>query len=287
MLRKILVPVDFSDRCAGAARYAETLAAHFHSQFILLHVLDSGRLAYGGVEVGIPGPDWYAKLKAHTKERLDGFLGAELQALAVSRILVEGDPVRRIVEYAHSEQVDLLAVSTHGYGPFRRFLLGSVAAKILHDADCPVWTGVHLEEAPAAGVIGFRRIVCALDLGPQSAAALSWASMMAREFGARLYLIHVVPPVERIVAESSEPDPADQLVRQAREEIEKLRQQADAAAEVEVATGDIARTVYEFSARRNTDLLVIGRGSSKGLVGRLRSHAYTLIRESSCPVVSV
>ncbi len=37
---------------------------------------------------------------------------------------------------------------THGYGPFRRFILGSVTAKVLHDADCPVWTGVHLEEAP-------------------------------------------------------------------------------------------------------------------------------------------
>jgi len=37
---------------------------------------------------------------------------------------------------------------THGLGGFRRFLLGSVTAKVLHDADCPVWTGVHLERAP-------------------------------------------------------------------------------------------------------------------------------------------
>ena len=40
---------------------------------------------------------------------------------------------------------------THGYGPFRRFILGSNTAKVLHDADCPVWTGVHVEEIPAFG----------------------------------------------------------------------------------------------------------------------------------------
>ena len=34
---------------------------------------------------------------------------------------------------------------THGFGPLRRFLLGSVAAKVLHDAQCPVWTSVHTD----------------------------------------------------------------------------------------------------------------------------------------------
>jgi hypothetical protein len=56
--------------------------------------------------------------------------------------------VKRIVEFAHNNNITLIAMPTHGYGLFRRFLLGSVTAKVLHDADCPIWTGVHMEAAP-------------------------------------------------------------------------------------------------------------------------------------------
>ena len=52
----------------------------------------------------------------------------------------------KIVELAHeSPDQTVILMPTHGYGPFRRFILGSNTAKVLHDADCPVWTGVHLE----------------------------------------------------------------------------------------------------------------------------------------------
>jgi len=84
-------------------------------------------------------------------------------------------------------------MATHGYGPFRRFLLGSVTAKVLHDAACPVWTGPHLEQAPSYRNIGFHRIVCAIDLAQRSRAVLEWAGRFAREFDAELDIVHVLP----------------------------------------------------------------------------------------------
>ena len=56
---------------------------------------------------------------------------------------------------------------THGYGIFRSMLLGSVTAKVLHDAACPVWTGVHVEETPPNSA-AFERILCAVDLTDKS-----------------------------------------------------------------------------------------------------------------------
>ena len=81
------------------------------------------------------------------------------------------------------EQMDLIVMPTHGYGPFRRFILGSVTAKVLHDADCPVMTGVHLEEAPPIDTIAFRHVLVAVDLGPQSAPALRMGGLV--RFGLR------------------------------------------------------------------------------------------------------
>ena len=71
---------------------------------------------------------------------------------------------------------DLIMMPTHGYGPFRRFLLGSVTAKILHDATCPVWTSTHLETSVGTGKVGIRKVLGAVDFGPRSSVVLQVAS---------------------------------------------------------------------------------------------------------------
>jgi nucleotide-binding universal stress UspA family protein len=196
-LSNILLPVDFSERCLGAARYAESLAAHFQAEIALIHVVEPLHYDFGELEfAGTVANDVLESRLAQARQQLDAFLASELAAARVSRVLVEGDPARCIVEYAHERQTGLIAMPTHGYGPFRRFILGSVTAKVLHDADCPVLTGVHLEEAPPLASIALRTILCALDLGPQSRKTLSWASQMASEFGARLVLAHAIPSIE-------------------------------------------------------------------------------------------
>ena len=145
-LTKILLPVDFSERSLGAARYAKTLADHFHSELTLLHVLTPPHYEFGALEIGGSMlTELYTNRAAQVEKELETFLAGELEGTEAKRVVVEGDPARQIVEYAHEEGVGLIVMPTHGYGPFRQFILGSITAKVLHDADCPVWTGVHLE----------------------------------------------------------------------------------------------------------------------------------------------
>ena len=70
-----------------------------------------------------------------------------------------------------TKRVGLIAMPTHGYGPFRRFILGSNTAKVLHDADCPVLDRRPSGSAPADSAAAIHRILCALDLGPQAVGA--------------------------------------------------------------------------------------------------------------------
>jgi nucleotide-binding universal stress UspA family protein len=264
----ILLPVDFSERAAPAARYAQHLAAQFDSNLILLHVLAPFQYELGAGDLtGYMVTDLFEHRARQAAQELDAFLADELPGPCVERLVLEGDPARAIVETAH-ERAALVLMPTHGYGPFRRFILGSVTAKVLHDADCPVWTGVHLEEAPAAPLPP-RRILCAVDLGPQSAKTLCWASSLARRFDAGLTLLHVAlgPPGA------------------ARDELDRLRSDAHANAAVRIETGDPPSAICVVAAA--ADLLVIGRGSAAGVFGRLRANAYSIIRQSPCPVVSV
>jgi nucleotide-binding universal stress UspA family protein len=231
--------------------------------------------------------DLYAARAAQARKDLDSHMAAELGGLHVTRVLLEGDPARKIVEFAHAEGIDLILMPTHGYGPFRRLVLGSVTAKILHDADCPVMTGIHLEESPPMEAITFRRVLVAIDLGPQSPRALEWAAWLASATGAVLTLIHVTPSLEGRSGEYFDPKWRENLARQAEEEVARVAGQLGAAPEVLIRNGDAPGVICSAAEKLSADLLVIGRGSAAGVFGRLRTNAYSIIRQSPCPVVSV
>jgi nucleotide-binding universal stress UspA family protein len=285
-LAKILLPVDFSERSALAVRYARELALRFHSELILVHVLgplhsESGAMQMAGsmlVEV-------YRSRAAQAERELNAFEPGALDGLNVRRLLLHGDPAGKIVEFAREEEIGLIAMPTHGYGPFRRFILGSNTAKVLHDADCPVWTGVHIEEArPLAAP--FSNILCAVDLGPQSGRALAWASWLQREFHGHLTLIHAIAAHAEAL---DEPDLSWRAgIREiAEEELLRLQREIGAEADLLLEAGEPARIICSAAARVGAGTVVIGRGSAAGNFGRLRTNSYAIIRQSPCPVVSV
>lgn len=287
---RILVPVEFSPRCEMAARHAKALAAHFHAEITLLHVI-APVIAYGAPEAlayssAIDVADERADLaKAH----LDGFLRDELKDLTVERIVTEGDPAQQIVECATTRHAELIVMPTHGYGPFRRFLLGSVTAKVLHDATCPVWTGPHLEKPPTNGDMRLERVLCGLDLGPESAMVLEWASGFAREFGASLTVVHAIPePTPQMEGMYFDPNLRDQIAESARTSIEALMATAGAQGDIVFEAGEPDDALASAAKRLHADVMVIGRqGHHTGVLGRLRTHSYSIVRESPCPVAAV
>jgi nucleotide-binding universal stress UspA family protein len=133
---------------------------------------------------------------------------------------------------------------THGYGPFRQFILGSITAKVLHDADCPVWTGVHLEEAPQVEPMPFRDILCAIDLGPQSCKALEWATAMQKEFGARLTVVHAMASS---AGRRAEDERAREMELAVRDDLARLQQRFGTEAELVVEAGDPPKVVCEMA----------------------------------------
>ncbi len=289
LLDRILLPVDFSERSSGAARFVEALADRDNTEIFLVHVstplsYEMSALDVGGTVISELNADRSGELK----QQLDEFLADELKPFRVHRHLLEGDPAKRIVEFAHTNRVNLITMPTHGYGLFRRFLLGSVTAKVLHDADCPVWTGAHIEEAPAVDKIHFQNVVVAVDLCPgQALKALSWGAQLAERYGAKLSVVHAYPSLEGRAGEYFDPNWRNYFVDIATEEIRKLESKLGLDAEIILEDGDVPHVVCNLALTRKADVLVIGRGSAAGMFGRLRANAYAIIRQSPCPVVSV
>lgn len=286
-LSHILAPVDFSEKSECAARYAGALQRRFGGRITLLHVLPPPHYEFGAMEVGGSVLEELFRSRAEqAKKDLGAFLEQELPAGGVDRLLVEGDPAAKIVKVAHELGVSLIVMPTHGYGTFRRFILGSVTAKVLHDADCPVWTGVHMEAA-RVDEVRLGKVAVGLDLRSQSERTLMWARRLAQEAGAGLALLHVMPSLAGVAGEPVDPDWQQRMEAAAREEIHGLLGRLGWEAPVLTGSGEVPETVCRLAEDWGADLLVIGRGSASGVLGRLRANAYSIIRQARCPVVSV
>jgi len=281
-LKKILVPIDFSAGSAAVAPYAKPLAEQFGSELLLMHVEHPRRL--------LDGLRRRAQTDTAVQEdfdtELEAFANSEFQGLRVTRRVLEGEPAAKIVELAQAQHVDLIMMPTRGCGRYRRFLLGSVTAKVLHDSDFPVWTSVHLESAVHREPV-CHKIACAVDLGPHSEKVLQWASGVASALGAQLLVIHAAAPLDPLIEEASAPVASVRRFDEDKEKLNRLLRNMNLQAEVEVESGSVSEVVYRHTARFAADLLVIGRHAASGIAGRLHPHAYAIIRDSPCPVVSI
>ena len=282
--RNILYPVDMSDSCSATAPFVEALARKFQSNVTMLHVLEMPPTYF---------TDWYGYMAlADTQAIRDArqnefqtYLKDRFAGLNVERAMFEGEPAQAIVDYAEEHSNDLIMMPTHGYGVFRRLLLGSVTAKVLHQARCPVWTSVHLEEAPTVAP-AMERIMCAVDLTKNSGPTMRFASELAKEFQAKLWLVHAIPGAETGPEKYFDADLQVFLEQEARKSIAKMQEAEGLSVPICLGTGDVSRVVEQAATHHDANLVVVGRGHATRMLGPLRTHVHSIIRRSPCPVIS-
>lgn len=287
-INTILTPIDFSEKSRAAAEEAIALAMHFDAAVLLLHVVPASagdpQLLRAGGTASLTQEDLEA-----VKKKLD-HLAADVAMRCDCQPLIEhGEPAHRIATTVQDRNVDLVVLPTRGHGLFRRLLLGSVTAKVLHDVEVPILTGAHLEDRPNFGAGPYRRIACAVGLREldHSKKALQWAASFARSYGADLHVVHVPPAIDWGAGEWF-PDDTQRLVREAsRERLTKLVDEVGCDATLHTDGLEAAAYVKQVIEENQIDGLVIGRSVSHGLMGGVGTNAFSLIREAPCPVFSV
>ena len=288
-INQILFPVDFSERCKATRPFVKEFARRFQAKITLLHVLQTPSYLYMGLDAPYPITLDYDAMQSDAEDMLASSFEVPLHPSPVGISIVTdlGDPALRIVGYAKAHDIDLIMLPTHGYGGFRSLLLGSTAAKILHDAECPVWTSAHAESPGVLQHERLRSILCAVDLSEESRPLLKSSFDFATSLGATLRLVHAVPGAEP--SEQMMPGFNFQhfLLQSARQQSATLQSEAGTNLEVCIAGGDVSKVVHAAAVHHEADLVIIGRGKMRETFGRLRTHSYSIIRDSPCPVLSL
>jgi nucleotide-binding universal stress UspA family protein len=278
---KILLPLDLEDPSLELVHQTAALARHFHSEVLILHVIRP--LSHLGIEELTHGELLTEGVKK-AEAKVDGSVLQEFTGITVKRLVLKGDPAGLIVEIAHDQKATMIVMGTHGFGPVARLLVGSVTAKVLNRAECPVWAGTHLDEERKRN-FAIRNVVCGIDFGFHTQSTVRAAAEIAAEFGAKLTLAHVTPGVEIYGPGGYHvlPEFKQAVVSAATEHMTKLQQEAGTKAEVFIGSGDVAKVLSQEAKQSNADLLVIGRVPSHG---RLGGSAYSIIREAHIPVLA-
>lgn len=271
---RILFPVDFSEQCALAAPHVASFARRFRASVNLIHS-----------EVLPLEPYAWVPQTERLQKRLDEFGQEHFGGLDVQSFVWTGEPAAQIVSHARLKRVDLIMMPTHGRGPFRRFVLGSVTTKVLHDALCPVWTSAHLEDRPA-GADNIENLLCAVDLDDIGEHTMRYAAGLSRKLGAKLTIAHAVPAVEAWPETHLDSEFRTDLVDAARRQLSEMQRATGAAGVLCVGPGKIAQFVAHAARSHKADLVLIGRGGH-GMLGRLRTNDYSIIRECESPVMSI
>jgi nucleotide-binding universal stress UspA family protein len=282
---KILFPVDYSEPCKDVIPYVREMTHHFAAELTVCHAYAPlAAVAHG--ERLVTDPDLQAKTHALEADRLRQFAYRAFPGQQVEAIAELGESGSVIDKLAQQQRADLVMLATRGHGPVRRFLLGSVTAKVLHDLNAAVWTGVGATLLDHPARIPYQSIVCALDDGDEAAVVLKVASSLASAYDAQLSIVHIVP------TPPSYPDidlaaHTKGLMETAQFNIRELKAKLQVDAPHTVIAALLTDGIHHEVIRRRADLLVTGRGHATGAFSRLWSHLYSIIRDSPCPVLSV
>ncbi|MDO5822972.1 universal stress protein [Methanobrevibacter sp.] len=136
MYKKILVPTDGSEFAKKAQKHALFLSKMTGAEIIALSVTENNFVN------GLPLDDEVYQLnqvlKERSEENLKEFDKLNEDNLKITHVVREGSPAKIILEVAKEENVDLIVMGSSGKSGFDRFIMGSVADKVVNSAKCAV-----------------------------------------------------------------------------------------------------------------------------------------------------
>ncbi|HKM81216.1 MAG TPA: universal stress protein [Candidatus Acidoferrum sp.] len=283
--RNILFATDFSQAAAQAIPYVKKIAEHYDADLVTLYVRPPV------VNPMTPPANWPSYIEAaaaeddvHRQEVLNTFAGIRTQAL-----IEEGDIQGCLAAAIEKNNTDLVIIGTRGRTGLGKLLLGSVAEEIFRTVSCPVLTvGPHSDSSQ--GPSGeLREILYATDLSPESRAAAPYAISLAKEFQARLILMHVITEQpEDLVVPVNVKAGLEKLLR----ELVPPEAEASCKPEYIVECGDPADMILKFADVKKMHLIVLGVRPEKGAPGAETHHlptaiAYKIVAHAECPVLTV
>jgi nucleotide-binding universal stress UspA family protein len=273
-IRSIAIATDFSQSSDRAMQHALVIARWYGAALHILHAVRRSEFSFV--------PDLMVQLDELAERDCEDLMGRLHAAHSLDNIQhrlwnLYGE-VSTFGDFVRDQKIDLLVLGTRGRTGISKLLLGSVAVQIFHCVSCPVLT-VGPSSRRAASQLALKNVLFATDLSPQSTAALPLCS---RGCGWR------APSMSCTSARRITPMVASNGGYRRRMSDALTASEPRFSIRYHVVPGEPSPAVLDFAGQNNEDLIVLGLDNHRSLYGGPPlSHAYEIVRQAPCPVLSV
>lgn len=241
---KILVPLDFSEQSLIALRQSYNIARFSNAELLLIHVIDEDffkTLDHIFKDQGYEDP---VRDQIQLKlDRLAVEVSQEANIIANTTIR-KGKIYEEIVRVANEIDATFIVMGTHGAIGLKKKFLGSNAARVIKEAECPVITIKGTEHHR-----GCKKIVLPLDLTKETKEKTGKAIELARFFGSEIFVITVIDTDDEFIL--------NKLTRQM-DQVKSLIESHTISVHTEFITGsDIPTEITNYAVNINADLIII------------------------------
>jgi nucleotide-binding universal stress UspA family protein len=272
MMKKILVPVDFSEYSGYALEVASQIAKKHGSGIIILHMLGlSESVLAKSEEEELKEAKYYMKL---AKEKIkDLTKKAHLQDVPVEAIIQNYKIFSEVNQVAQEHNCDLVVMGSHGTSGLSRFFVGSNTEKVVRTSQVPVLVIKQPHED-----FNIKRIAFACDLDPENIPAYSKVVAFAELFSAKLETFYVNTSGANYMGYSD-------IEKKIKNFTDKLGEEVPVRIYNHYS---VERGIFNFCLEHNVDLLAIPTHGRKGIAHFLAgSTAENVSNQAKLPVLTL
>jgi nucleotide-binding universal stress UspA family protein len=294
--RRILLATDFSPPADLAYAYAAGMARALPAGMLILNVLEGPP----GLDPAFPVNTVFLKQIQEESDRELAKISrvAEKDGIVCVTRQVYGRPAEGVARVAEEARTTLIVMGTHGRTGWDRLLLGSAAEAVVREAPCPVLTVRMSPKAAVADIPGsvkIDQVLVPLDFSEFAQEAFEYAAMLAKQFGAKVLLVHAVEaaayPLDFALFGVSEAAALRGRIQVRLHELMSVLKADGVEAEVVCETGTAAEVIVKEAGRfppGAKGAIVMGTHGRRGLNRlALGSVAEYVVRHAACPVFTV
>ncbi len=270
-MKKIIVPVDFSEQSEYAMQVAASLAKKHGSEIIALHMLELNQAIVSSSE-GFHPEQTVFLLKLAEKRFKDFLDKPYLKDITTTPIVKHYKVFSEVNEVASETKAELIVMGSHGSDGLAELLVGSNTEKVVRNAEVPV---LVIKE----GMKDFKieRFAFACDFKEESLPAFKKAKEFAELLSADLELVYVNTPGDQFLS-----------TKHAYERINLFLSKANAGMQVEIYNDySVEEGILAYSETINADIIGIPTHGRKGIAHFFRgSIGEDVVNHSKIPVVT-
>ena len=278
MYKTMLVPLDGSELAEVVLPYAKELAGRLDLELTLLHVYQP--LGSESQFMSRAYLERAAEIVQKQSREVQAKTGAPSGGKAVEVLIkvAVGHPAEEILRYAEESSIDLILMATHGRSGVRRWVLGSVADKVLRKSTIPIWlVRANIPEEIVHDEWPKRTMLIPLDGSSFAESVLPHVESLAKQRGAELVKVVLLRVYEKpfITADYPEPDTEaheKRIINHFKQEAEQYlvkveKRLADAGLNVrtEVLMGNPANEIINYAQNNHPNLIVMATHGSSGV----------------------